>query len=724
MAKPKVRKSPDIGATSPITLGEFSQQAMRTYGSFVLMDRAVADVRDGLKPVQRRILWAMHELKLSGKGFKKSAKIVGDTMGNYHPHGDSSIYETLVNLVGDRYPLIEGHGNFGSATDNAASMRYTEARLTPLAEELFRDIDVGAFVPNYSGDKQEPLVLPSRLPLLLLNGSSGIGVALRTIIPPHNLRELVKVLIYFIMRPAPSMDAIMKHLHGPDYGHGVLLSDAAEIQALYETGKGSLKFRCEYEFETNKKQGSTLVLKSLAPGFRLGPFLTKMRGLADAGLIEFCSDATSAKGICVYVGFKDATVLKDRVIPELHTTQSYQFYVVKRDDDSSMGEDTLFSGGLFRLFQEFADFRRTVEKARLERELKLAKLQLLRAKAILAAIENLAAVYAVLQESHPTLEAIRLRMAEALSISENQAQVVLDMKVHQLACMNQESQLSKIEEIRASIVTIRTDLNDIDGVIVRHLKTLAVFSDERGTKLAASVPSPLLHVEDSEKYVVSQGTKLLRMDKEPSRRHKFDFVARAVSTVTAILSNNEALSLSLSYLTEETVSHALVGLIPDSAILICAVDSHGKIVTLTPPTKTSYNVMRGATELVSAAGAVPGGRVAFIANTGRGRVLASESMDGSRAFVRGRKIYPTDDHGTSKDHLVRVVSLPPGAELFDSKGRCLTSDGEYFEGKGSIFAIGESNFVLVKSEDRRDIVNYDDAISLLRGGDMKECWIL
>lgn len=721
----KRRLAPSLGTITPTTLGEFSQKAMHVYGTFVLMDRAVADVRDGLKPVQRRILWAMNALKKQGSGFKKSAKIVGDTMGNYHPHGDQAIYDALVNMTSDRYPLVEGHGNFGSPTDNAASMRYTEARLAPLAEELFKDVDIASLVPNYSGDRQEPLVLPSRLPLVLLNGSMGIGVGLRTSIPPHNLRELLKVLIYFITRDEPSLDVVVKHLPGPDYAYGgVLLSTPEEVKSLYAMGAGSLQFRCEYEFETTKS-GNTLVVTSLCPGFSMSIFLRKMRELQESGLIEFCSDATSAKGIKIYVGFKDATVIKERVLPELHRSQSYQFYVVKRttDDEAGIGEQNLFSGGLFRLFQEFLDFRRECENARLSRELNLAKAQRLKQRALLAAIQNLDKVFEVLQD--PDLqddEAVRLRLAEVLSLRESQAQVILDAKLISLRKLSEASQLQKLEETNSQIEAIKTDLSNIDGVIVRHLKELLKFSDDRRTRIGAEAPR--LVVEESEKFVILQGMKATRQDKEPSRRHKFEFVMKGTSSVTVVLANNEAKTLPLSYLTEETFPQTPVGILGDSSTLLAAVDQQGKVVTITPPNRATFNVMRGAMELVSAVGLVPGSYLALTCPSGRGRLLHIDSLDASRAFVRGRKLFPNEEYGTSKDRVSKLFALGPGAELFDGRGRCLTAEGnEYFEGKQGFFCIGQQNFVLVK-DDRRDIVGYDEAVTLLKNGALKECWIL
>lgn len=719
----KKRVAEKLGPISPSTLGDFSQKAMHVYGTYVLMDRAVADVRDGLKPVQRRILWSMFELRKQGHGFKKSAKVVGDCMGSYHPHGDQAIYSTLVNMTGDRYPLVEGHGNFGSATDSAAASRYTEARLSPLASKLFDDIDVATFVPNYSGDKQEPLVLPSRIPLILLNGSTGIGVGLRTSIPPHNLRELLRVLIYFLKNENPNLTAVVKHLPGPDYAYGgVLLSSPSEVQALYSTGVGSLRFRCEYEFETTKS-GTHLVVRSLAPNFSMGNFLKRMRGLQEQGLIEYCSDATNASGICIYVGFKDPTVIKDRVLPELHTTQSYQFYVVKRTsaEDTEIGDQNLFSGGLFRLFQEFIDYRREVESLRLNRELRLAKIQLAKTKAIVVALQNLDKVYSVLQEQGlKDGLLLRARLSVVLGLSEAQAQVVLDTKLQSLARMNEEAQNAKIEEIRAEISCIKTDLSDIDGVIVKHLRELASFSDERRTRISSDRDVPRLSVEESEKFIIVQGAKVLRQDKEPSRRHKFDFVARATSSVSVVLSNNEAKVLSLSYLSEEAMPQQIVGLVGDDNKGLAALDTHGNMVTVSIPSRPAFNVIRGATELVSAVGLAPGGRLLLATDAGKCRLLEVDALDFSRPFVLGKSFF-------GKHKVTRIFSLPPGANAFDLSGKLLTSKSlEYFDSKG-IIVLGARNFIVKREEggeDRRDIVGCEEALAALRAGVLSSSWVL
>lgn len=715
------RKRTKTGPIKPAQLGAFSQDAMKAYGSYVLMDRAVADVRDGLKPVQRRILWAMHELRLLN-GFKKSAKIVGDTMGNYHPHGDSAIYQTMVNMVWDRYPLIEGHGNFGSPTDNAASMRYTEAKLSPLAAALFEDIDVAELVSNYSDDRKEPLVLPSRLPLLLLNGSTGIGVGLRATLPPHNLRELIRCLIYFVRKDHPRLSTVVKNMPGPDYGHGVLLSPVEEVRSLYETGKGTLRFRCEYHYE----DGPVLVVTSLSPGFNMSTFLSKMRKLSEEGLIEFCSDASSAEGIRIYVGFKDPAVLKDRVLSELHTSQSYQFYVVKRDDETGLSNDTLFSDGLFRMFEEFLNFRRAVEEARLQRELKLARARLLKAHAILAAISQLDTVYRVLKAKHADLASLRKTLAKALTLSDQQAQVILDMPVHRLARMNSDAQKAKIQSVKDNIESLIAELGDIDGVVVSHLKELLQFADVRGTKLASEVEAPVLDVESTRTWVMAQGSKLTRLSDEPGRRNKFDHVASGASIITAVYANNNAEVLATSYLTEHSVAKPVVGLISGEAQLIVALDDSGRVVVLKNPPgkKTTFNVMRDATKLIAAVGVYEDGYLALASAGGKGRVVHVSALKGTRAFVRGFKLYPTAEHGSRRLVVTQLFSLPPGAELYNAKGRCLScKDEEYFDTRGSVIAIGDRNFVSVKAG-KRDILNGDATVDLLRRGELTGCWIL
>ncbi len=249
-----------------LTLGAYAERAYLDYAISVVKGRALPDVCDGQKPVQRRILFAMNEMGLAADAKPvKSARVVGDVLGKFHPHGDQSAYDALVRLAQDfsmRYPLIDGQGNFGSRDgDGAAAMRYTEARLTPIAKLLLDEIDAGTvdFVPNYDGSTQEPRLLPARLPFVLLNGASGIAVGLATEIPSHNLREVASAAVALIRNPKLDDAELMTLVQGPDFpGGGQLISSAAEIRAAYESGRGSLKMRA--------RNRAHLVTRAIASG--------------------------------------------------------------------------------------------------------------------------------------------------------------------------------------------------------------------------------------------------------------------------------------------------------------------------------------------------------------------------------------------------------------------------------------------------------------------------
>ena len=255
-------------------LAGFAEQAYLDYAISVVRGRALPDVCDGQKPVQRRILYAMNELGLTTQAKpRKSAAVVGDVLGKWHPHGDQSVYDALVRMAQDfsmRYPLIDGQGNFGSRDgDGAAAMRYTEARLTPIAELLLAEIDQGTvnFIPNYDSSSREPQTLPARLPITLLNGSSGIAVGMATEIPPHNLSEIALAAIALIRNPHLSHAELMAIVPGPDFpGGGQIITTTSQIAEIYETGRGNLKVRAKWEIEELARGQWQIVVNELPPG--------------------------------------------------------------------------------------------------------------------------------------------------------------------------------------------------------------------------------------------------------------------------------------------------------------------------------------------------------------------------------------------------------------------------------------------------------------------------
>ena len=263
------------------------------YAMSVIVGRALPDVRDGLKPVHRRALFSMNENGLQpNRPFVKAARIVGDVMGKYHPHGDSAIYDTIVRMAQDfslRYPLVDGQGNFGSIDDDpAAAMRYTEARLAPIAREMLRDLDSDTvdFTPNYDGSEQEPVVLPARFPNLLVNGASGIAVGMATNIPPHNLKETIAAMIAFIEDPDIDVPGLMKHMHGPDFPTGGAILGLSGIRDAYETGRGRVRMQATAHIEQIRGNREAIVVTEL-------PFMVKKGG--DSGVIRKIVDLVNEK---------------------------------------------------------------------------------------------------------------------------------------------------------------------------------------------------------------------------------------------------------------------------------------------------------------------------------------------------------------------------------------------------------------------------------------------
>src|SRR5512134_2571699 len=289
--------------TLPISLEEEMRRSYLDYAMSVIVGRALPDVRDGLKPVHRRVLYSMHENGLQpNRPYKKSANVVGAVMGNYHPHGDTAIYDTLVRMAQQfslRYPLVDGQGNFGSIDDDsAAAMRYTECRLARIATEMLRDIDADTvdYVPNYDESRREPLTLPSRFPNLLVNGSAGIAVGMATNIPPHRLSESVDAIVQLIDKPNSNVDDLMAHVKGPDFPTGAIVVGRSGIRDAYRTGRGRIVMRARAHVEELRGGRSAIIVTELPYGVKKG---------GDSGVIKKIADLVNDKVITEISDVKD-----------------------------------------------------------------------------------------------------------------------------------------------------------------------------------------------------------------------------------------------------------------------------------------------------------------------------------------------------------------------------------------------------------------------------------
>jgi DNA gyrase subunit A len=465
------------------------------YAMSVIVGRALPDVRDGLKPVHRRVLYAMHDLGLQpNRPYRKSAFIVGEVMGKYHPHGDSAIYDTLARMAQDfslRYPLVDGQGNFGSIDDDPpAAMRYTEARLARLATELLREIeaDTVEFGPNYDESQQEPLVLPSRFPNLLVNGAAGIAVGMATNIPPHNLREVAAAVRAYVENPEIDLPGLMQHVRGPDFPGGGIMSMEG-IRDAYASGRGSVRIRGRVHSEPLRGGKDALIVSEL-------PFMVKKGG--DSGLITKIADLVRDKKLEGISDLRDESdrsgmrlviELKRGADPNIVTNNLYKRTQLQQAFGLNMV--ALVDGvprtlSLKELIHHYVGHQREVVTRRTQYELRRAEARAHILEGLLIALDNLDAVIELIRASADT-DTARAGLIEKFELSEEQAQAILDMRLARLTALESDKVRSEHGELVERIGELRAILGDparIDGLIVDELGELeARYGDERRTEI-------------------------------------------------------------------------------------------------------------------------------------------------------------------------------------------------------------------------------------------------
>ena len=478
------------------------EQEMRSsyldYAMSVIVGRALPDVRDGLKPVHRRVLYSMHDLGLQPtRPYRKCAFIVGEVMGKYHPHGDSAIYDTLVRMAQDfslRYPLVDGQGNFGSIDeDPAAAMRYTEARMARIATEMLRDIDADTvdFGPNYDEENQEPLVLPSRFPNLLVNGTSGIAVGMATNIPPHNLREVSGAVMAYIDDPEIDLDGLMTHIKGPDFPGGGLMSREG-IRTAYETGRGSIKVRARAHVEPMKGGKEAIVVTEL-------PFTVKKLG--ENGLVAKIADLVRNKKLDGISDIRDETDERGmRLVIELKRGGPPAKVVLnnlykKTAMQSTFGANmvALVDGvprtlKLLELIQCYVNHQREVVTRRTQYELRRAEARAHILEGLLVALDNLDAVIKLIRSSNDP-DAARQGLIDEFELSREQAQAILDMRLQRLTALEADKVRAEHADLMERIGELREILGDetrVMGLVKDELgEIVESYGDERRTELAA-----------------------------------------------------------------------------------------------------------------------------------------------------------------------------------------------------------------------------------------------
>ena len=458
------KESEDI---QEISIEESIKGSYLDYSMSVIIGRALPDARDGLKPVHRRILYAMHELGVTSRAaYKKSARIVGDVIGKYHPHGDTAVYDALVRMAQDfsmRIPLVDGQGNFGSIDgDNPAAMRYTEARMTRLAEELLRDIekDTVDFIPNYDDTMSEPDVLPSRVPNLLLNGSNGIAVGMATNIPPHRLDELVDALLVLIDKPAADLEDLLEHIKGPDFPTGGIIFGRKGILDAYKTGRGRIKVRAKTHIE-KKGNREVIVIDELPYQVNKSRLIENIAQLAKDKVIEGISevrDESDREGIRVVVELKKDT-MSEIILNNLFKSTQMQttFGIILLAIQNK--EPKVFT--LMELLKLFIQHRKTIIIRRTIFELEKAKARAHILEGLRIALDNIDEIVALIRASRDVHEA-REGLMSRFGLSEKQAQAILDMRLHRLTGLERDKIEKEYQELLAEIERLSNILKSED----------------------------------------------------------------------------------------------------------------------------------------------------------------------------------------------------------------------------------------------------------------------
>jgi len=465
------------------------------YAMSVIVSRALPDVRDGLKPVHRRILYGMQELgNTADKAYKKSARIVGDVMGKYHPHGDSSIYDAMVRMAQDfsyRYMLVDGHGNFGSVDgDGAAAMRYTESRMSRIAMEMLRDInkDTIDYTDNYDGSEKEPIVLPSRYPNLLVNGAAGIAVGMATNIPPHQLGETIDAVIALSENPAITTEELMEIIPGPDFPTGGLILGRSGIRRAYDTGRGSIIIRAKVEIEQKSNGKETILIHELPYQVNKAKLIEKIAELVRDKKIDGITnlrDESDRRGMRVVIEVrKDANA--NVVLNNLYKQTAMQ---------SSFGINmlSLVNGqpkvmGLKEMLHHYLEHQKVIIRRRTEFELRKAEDRAHILEGLRIALDHIDEIIAIIRGSRSGDEAKPLLM-ERFNLSERQAQAILDMRLVRLSGLEREKIEAEYQELQILIAELKAILADeakiVDIIRTEILEVKDRFNDTRRTEITS-----------------------------------------------------------------------------------------------------------------------------------------------------------------------------------------------------------------------------------------------
>jgi DNA gyrase subunit A len=517
----------------PVYIEDEMKASYISYAMSVIVGRALPDVRDGLKPVHRRILYAMRELGLEhSKPYKKSARIVGEVLGKYHPHGDTAVYDSLVRMVQDfslRYPLIDGQGNFGSVDGDApAAMRYTEARMASIADEMLADIDKGTvkFTPNFDETLEEPTVVPARLPNLLVNGSSGIAVGMATNIPPHNLSEIADAIVELINNPEVTIKDLMKIVKGPDFPTAGIICGREGIKNAYETGRGLLKIHAKASIEQKKGGKEAIIITQIPYQVNKSKLIENMAGLVQDKKIEGISDIrdeSDREGMRIVVEVKrdqNAEIILNQLYKHTQMEESFGIIMLALVDNKPKVLN------LKEMLEAYIKHRREIVRRRTQFELNKAEKRAHILEGLKIAIDHLTQVIKTIRESKDP-KAAQAALMKNFDLSEAQAQAILEMQLQRLTALERDKveneYLELIKKIEAYKAILKSEKKILEIVKDEVIELKKKYGDERRTEIVGKVED--IEIEDLIKeedmvITISHAGYLKRLPVDSYRRQK------------------------------------------------------------------------------------------------------------------------------------------------------------------------------------------------------------
>jgi len=687
------------------------------YGEYTIEDRAIADARDGLKPVQRRTLWSLHELKRHSNGIPvKCVTVVGHTLGRYHPHGDSACYGALVNMGWMRHPLIQKHGNFGIRESlleaPPAAYRYTETRLSKFADRMFDDVDIMPLVKSFTEEHDEPFLLPARVPLLLVNGCVGVALAVATNIPPHNLGEIINAALEVLENPDCTTDDLLKHVKGPDYGSGVLLSKKDDLRKVYSTGRGRLVFSCNYHFEEGAKGKQKLVITGFNPGFDAKKLVRITDELKEAKLLESAANDEGSRkiGTRVVVEFTDPKIINDRVLPLLRSSLTYQFYAL-----NNKKRPILYS--LKELLEIFLRFRRKVEQLVLEDERVVLERKRGAEAARLIAITALPLVIKIMMEAKSEEELIEQLSTEFGFVGDVQAKVIADSSVRSLMAINKKKLEKRIEEYSARIDEIEDDLTNLDRVVARRLREMLEYADKRGTRLRGGKDDLDLTVAEATYYVgVTEDAKVDSYTELPLKsRATWTYVdlVRTPGKFVTVSEDNIGQSIPISFIEKFDKSVGkVIGVASEEHACVVALSKSGKYVAFPPDQRrTQFPVFKqlGDDELVFAGGLDEGGKLFVMCDDDTQMTYTCSDLKITRPNVQSKTL-----PGRRKVTVTSAIVIPAGTMLVDNTGVEL-GYADASQADHPLHAVGEQNLVVTEAG-KRYLASDEETLEQLQTG--------